>query len=73
MGTNGDMIDLGDVLSSAVSAARHGDVPLLEVQLASLRRLNADGVASICVKLRAIASAARTHPTFRQQPAIAAG
>jgi len=72
MRANGEMIDLGDVLNRAVSAARQGDVPRLEVQLSSLRRVNADGIASICVKLRAIASSARTHPSFRVQPAAAA-
>lgn len=73
MGTNGDTIDLGELLSTAVSAARRGDVPRLEVQLASLRRLEVDGVAAIAMKLRAIAQAARQHPSFRAQPAAAAG
>jgi hypothetical protein len=73
MGPNGGMIDLGEVLRRAVSAARQGDVPRLEVELASLRRLGVDGIASISTKLRAIATAARQHPSFRAHPAAAAG
>jgi hypothetical protein len=73
MGTKGDDMDLGAVLRRAVSAARQGDVPRLEVELACLRRLEVDGLASISNKLRGIAQAARTHPSFRPQPAAAAG
>jgi len=73
MGTNSGSIDLGEVLRGAVRAARQGDVPRLEVELASLRRLEADGVSAIAMKLRGIARAARTHPSFRPQRAAAAG
>jgi hypothetical protein len=73
MGTNSESVDLGEILRRAVSAARQGDVPRLEVQLATLRRLDVDGIASISVKLRGIACAARSHPSFRIEPAAAAG
>ena len=73
MGTNGDVIDLGEVLRRAVSAARQGDVPRLEVELASLRRLDVEGFRSISIKLRGLATAALRHPSFRAHPAAAAG
>ena len=65
MGTYGEMIDVGEALDRAVCAARSGDVHRLEVELAVVRRLQAETAASISLKLRSIARAVQTHPSFR--------
>jgi hypothetical protein len=67
------MIDLGELFERAVDAARQGDVHRLEVELASVRRLQVEGTAALGAKLRGIAQAARMHPSFRRAPAAAAG
>jgi hypothetical protein len=73
MGTNGEMIDLGEAIERAVDAARQGDVGRLEVELAALRRLQMEGTTALSAKLRGMVGAVRTHPSFRSAPAAAAG
>ena len=64
-------MDLGDLLQKAISAARRGDVALLETELGRLAALPPESIRGIDVRLRAIARAARTHPSYTEVSAKA--
>jgi hypothetical protein len=61
-------MDLGDLLESAVRAARRGDLDALEVELARLRTTPLETVGSMSLRLRAMARSVRAHPSFRGVP-----
>ena len=73
MGTETSMFDLSASLGRAATAARRGDVNGLEAELSILRKLSAPSVGTIGTRLRAIARAARMHPSYREAPAAQTG
>jgi hypothetical protein len=60
-------MDLGDCMGKALLAACRGDLDGLEVELARLRSLPAESVGGIGTRLRAIARAVRSHPSFSSE------
>lgn len=67
--------DLGESLRRAVSAARRGDLDILERELSRLRRLSSGSAGTIATTLRRIAFSVRAHPSFRTtaEPTAQAG
>lgn len=65
-------MDLGDSLGKAVHAAQRGDLDGLEVELARLRTVEAESISSIGTRLRAMARAVRSHPSFGAEPSAQA-
>jgi hypothetical protein len=61
-------MDLGDSLGRAFQAARRGDLETLEIELVRLRSLPEESIIGIDARLRAIARAARSHPSYNRQP-----
>ena len=57
--------DLSAVYARAVHAAKRGDVPALEGELANLRRLKMAGSGTVGTTLRAMARCARSHPSMQ--------
>jgi hypothetical protein len=57
-------MDLADTMGKALAAARSGDLDGLEVQLSQFRDMPAESVASLRTRLRGIARAVRTHPSY---------
>jgi hypothetical protein len=64
--TKGTIVDLGEFVGRAVSAAKLGDLDLLEVELRRLRELDLQNVASFSTGLRALARSVRAHPSYRE-------
>ncbi len=66
-------MDLTASIGHAVEAARRGDVDGLELELAKLRRLNADSVGEMGTRLRAMARCVQLHPSYKANPAAKTG
>jgi hypothetical protein len=59
-------MDLTKALSRAVEAAKTGDLDSLEIELGRLRSVHPDSASTLGLRLRALATCVREHPSYQR-------